>query len=434
MVPKEAKIDTDFVDGVKMAKRNDNWLRFARVLTLIFILFCVLVFIAGVFSYSNYARSHLKEFTYYDWTPEQMDAIFGRIGLSFQALIRWKLISSILFALTIGGIGLFVFFRKKDDWFSLYIAASFVLFGTFTNNAIIALAGTYPALVPILSLLGVLAWASFYLLFYLFPDGHFAPRWTAWMAVLLLLSFLVSIVYNGDTGQTALLLIMIITLAIGPISQVYRYRKVSTAVQRQQTKWVVLAILLVVIYTLLASGGIYFHTLTNPNSPIALVFAISNSLAPWSLGLIPISIALAILRYRLWDIDLLIRRTLIYTILTITLALAFFGGVTLLQSLFSTISNQKSEISIVISTLAIAALFNPLRRRIQNTIDRRLYRKKFNSEQALARFSATARTETDIEQLSGELLAIVQEALQPEAVSVWLKPTGNREKTGYDQI
>jgi hypothetical protein len=433
MVTKMAKIDTNFVDGVRMAKRNDNWLRFARILTLIFMLFCVLVFIAGVYFYSSYTRSHPKEFTLYSWTPEQMDAVFGRIGLSFQSWTRWRMISSILFALTIGGIGFFIFFRKRDDWFSLYIAATFVLFGTFTNNAINALAGTYPMLEPIFTLIGVLTWVSFYLLFYLFPDGHFAPRWTGWMAILLVLSFLLSNVFqDGTPAATLLLVIMIITLAIGPISQVYRYRKVSNAVQRQQTKWVVLAILFTFVYALIASSGNYFPILTNPNSPIAAVFAISISTVNiW--GLIPISIAIAILRFRLWDVDLLIRRTLIYTILTITLALVFFGGVTLLQSLFSAISNQKSDISIVISTLAIAALFNTLRRSIQNTIDRRFYRKKYNAEQALARFSASARTETDIEQLSAELLAVVQEAMQPEAVSVLLLPTGNREKTGYDQ-
>jgi hypothetical protein len=234
-----------------------------------------------------------------------------------------------------------------------------------------------------------------------------------------------------NTSNWPLWLNLLVTLALyGGIilSQIYRYRRVSTPVQRQQTKWVILGVAvaigliigLLVIGLLIPSidNTIFYNVLWYIIYPIALL-------------LIPLSIGFSILRYRLYDIDLLINRTLVYGILTVSLAVVYFGLVIGLQALVRLFTGEalQSPIVIVASTLAIAALFQPLRHRIQAIIDRRFYRRKYDAARTLEEFSSTLRNELELSQLSEQLLNVVQETMQPTQVSLWLRKSDHERKT-----
>ncbi len=423
------------IDDKVTSENPSRVLRLARVLGLLFMLACVAAFSAGIALFKGFAAAHPEKLTIWGWSPAQMDEVFGRFGLSFQWWVGWNLVSAIVFAILVCGLGFFLYLKKNEDWFSLYISVAFVLYGTFANLPESALVGTYPALKPILTPLGVIAWVGLLLIFYGFPDGKFIPGWMRWAAAALAVAFLIDIlVFGGDSPPAPLALVMLAALLAAPVGQVIRYRKYSTPIQRQQTKWVMISLVIIVFVGLLPGFiGLLSPLMSSPDSPLVIFFAIMSSSTGLIMGLFPLAITFAIFRYRLWDVDVLIRRTLVYGALTVTLGFVFFGSITLTQAVFSAVSGQQSAVATVISTLLIAAIFSPLRRRIQNDIDRRFYQKKYNAEQAIERFAATARQETDLGALSAELLAVVAETMQPVAVTLWMKPMADRRRTTEDR-
>jgi len=195
------------------------------------------------------------------------------------------------------------------------------------------------------------------------------------------------------------------------ISVIVRARHAGR-VERQQIKWLAYGGA-VVVGTIFVSGGIS-------------VWSETLSIAAISLGLLglPVFTGVAIVRYRLYDIDLIINRTLVYGVLTGTLALVYFGGVATSQAIFRALTGQEQQpqLAVVVSTLVIAALFTPLRRRIQSFIDRRFYRSKYDARKTLETFSAKLRDETDLEALNNDLVSVVRETMQPAHVSLWLRP------------
>jgi len=160
----------------------------------------------------------------------------------------------------------------------------------------------------------------------------------------------------------------------------------------------------------------YIPVFTGLRGPVVEIL---NAIGPLGFGLMGIALGMSVLRYRLWDIDFIIRRTLSYAILTALLSLVYFGSVAILQVLVSAVGGQQSAVATVTSTLAIAALFTPLRRRVQDFIDRRFYRQKYDAEKALSQFAAVARTEADLEVLSNQMFQVACESLKPEFARIW---------------
>ncbi|HEY6041483.1 MAG TPA: hypothetical protein VIX58_05075, partial [Anaerolineae bacterium] len=192
------------------------------------------------------------------------------------------------------------------------------------------------------------------------------------------------------------------------------YRAVRDPSARRKIRWLMLGALISLIVGIVfwfAPGVILGHPLIDAST-------LGLSLLPF-----PIVIAIAILRDRLFDIDVIIRRTFVYSLVTASLAFIYFSGVIILQRLFRSLTGAGDDLAIIISTLAIAGLFNPLRHRIQDAIDRRFYRRKYDAQKVLAQFATTARDETDLGRLVQGLVNVVQDTMEPENVSVWLKTT-----------
>ena len=366
------------------------------------------------------------------WETENYQIAVKELGWSTILLDAVFQITGNLVRLSYLGMGLLIYWRKSREWFALFVSIFLI---TFSVSAIFIgeTANNHPLLNAPITLLLFFGQTCVLIFLFIFPDGHFVPKWGRWPTMIMVIHLNLARI---ETIRINLIYQLFNFLAFWIFAcvpaQIYRYRHADSQ-QRQQIKWGIFGIVILVLFymgTWFVFG--YWVPQTIPalqqQSAMALRYEFVRiqvmSLAGLSL---PVTLGIAVLRYRLWDIDVIIRRTLQYSLLTGLLALTYFGIIIVLQSLFSSISHQQSEIAIVISTLAIAALFNPLRHRVQDFIDRRFYRKKYNAEQALAKFAATARDEVDMDKLTAALIGLVQETVQPEKVSLWLKPMETRK-------
>jgi hypothetical protein len=313
------------------------------------------------------------------------------------------------------------------------------LIGEYAIYALLAAPGSLPAgeaaswiyswlWVPGLGLVGFLG--------LVFPNGRLpSARWRWFARVSAFLTFVGAVLAAFSPGPIILGLsairnplgieglpnayklvqaLMLILLAVSVVSLLMR-RMYARGVERQQTKWFT--------YTsaVAASGAILDYIISEPLELVWLGW-LGHALVLVGLAGIPIAMGLAITRYRLYEIDTLINRTLVYGLLTATLVALYFGGIVVLQSLFVVLIGEKSTLAVVASTLVIAALFTPFRRQIQSVVDRRFYRRKYDARKTLEAFSAQLRDETDLEALSRDLVGVVRETIQPAHVSLWLRP------------
>jgi hypothetical protein len=364
--------------------------------------------------------------------------------------------------LTFPAVGALIFWRRPEHpigWLFCCVNLGWAInhfAGPYAKYALVVNPGAVPA--------GKLAaWIYFWpgpvsvallvLLFLLFPDGRpLSPRWrlVAWFTVGYAVVSAVTLAFvpgriddtiefqvdnpagiGGPVGQVLVLLADILQpltvplLVVALISLAVRQRR-SRGQERQQLKWFTSALLLYVMLVGVDSAFFLYYRSASAMPGWASTF---HDVAISSFVLIPISASIAILKYRLYEIDILINRTLVYGSLTAMLVALYFGGIVLLQRVFFLLTGQKSTLAVVASTLAIAALFVPLRRRVQGFVDRRFYRRKYDARKTLEAFSATLREETDLEALNNDLVGVVRETMQPAHVSLWLRPeTGQKRE------
>jgi len=408
-------------DPQTVSRFQNHLLTFARLFWLAFLLFKWVYWIASMPSFFALVNAGpvptVISGGVVQVSPELFAAGAAAWGVSVPA---WALLntlvnvlSGVVFTLTAA----LVWWRLRT-WFGWLTAMVLLVGGSNVQSNVVRSAMISPVAQTIWEA-GALIWPFFFLWLYLFPDGRGVPRRLRWAIGPLLAVFMLTFVVAVFPGVLtafhvtanlapakfgAVLIVLLFLLVLG--AQVYRYLRVSGPMERNQTKWFIFGLVVAVAFPLVAG---LFVTLPAEVEVIAFMA-------------IPLGIGVGVLRYRLWDIDVIIRKTLIYTVLTVLLALVYFGSVVLLQRLFGSLTGvAQSPLAVVVSTLAIAALFTPLRRRIQDTIDRRFFRKKYDAQRVLAEFAVTARDETDLDSLTAELTSVVQATLQPERVSVWLR-------------
>ena len=332
-------------------------------------------------------------------------------------------------------------------WWLILVSEEYSAYGLAVPGSVPFPATIYALLyawtwVPAVGLLGIF-------MILLFPDGKLpSRRWRplAWLAgtVIVVESvavFLTPGPLDGLAGarnpfgvdlpwlevlQYIVLLFLPICMVAAAASLVLRFRHAGGEV-RQQIKWLAFAAsFLGLVYLFIMSAGFIDWLISAPGTQSdlgtqTLWGALLEDVMLLSFAGVPVAIGFAILRYRLYDIDIVINRTLVYGALTAMLVALYFGSVVSLQYASRILTGGESQLVVVASTLAIAALFNPLRRRIQNLIDRRFYRRKYDAQKTLSTFSEKLREETDLEALNAELLSVIRETMQPEHVSLWLR-------------
>jgi hypothetical protein len=365
-------------------------------------------------------------------TPEGARALRDA-GLSVRTYALLNVIVDKVFQLVWFVVGALIFWRRSDDRMALLVSMFLASFGPVTVDTTDAeaLISSQPAWWLPVRGVDIVGNVCVVLFFLLFPSGRFAPRWMRWLAVAFcafqIPRNLFPEFYTRSPSLEMASLLVFIGIVVSLVwSQIYSYRRFSSPAQRRQTKWVVFGT------TLGVAGTFPFQlpvdlSLVGGDTPLALLLLRTGFAL--SFLLVPLSISVAVLRSHLFDIDVLINRTLVYGSLTAMLIGLYFGGIVVLQRLFVVTTGGKSTLAVVASTLVIAALFNPLRRRTQAFIDRRFYRKKYDARQTLESFSAKLRDETDLDALSDDLVGVLKETMQPEHVTLWVRPDmGSRDR------
>lgn len=421
------------------APTSRRWLLFAHLGWSVAILIDAAYFVFSV--PALFAVLHRPCLTSAACIPAQLSLAdfraLGGPGPALNTYVIYALVTVVTSALGWIVVGALIAWRKWNDPQALFVSLVLITYApvtiTFGASPTLTYVAASPVQVPdilalsgpVISVLGSAVTELFYptlaIFMLTFPTGRFAPRWTA---LFVLIWIALDVLFFVKAPWTIIQFGLLAGTGSFTVTQIYRYTRRYSPEQRQQTKWIsglfaLVSLPLVVGYYL---APVFWPSLNTPGSLYRLA-----TIAFLMMGWLPVElgIGIAILRYRLYDIDIIIRRTLIYGTLAALLALLYFGGVIGLQALVQTLSGAKSlpPIAVVATTLLIAALFDPLRRAVQALIDRRFYRPKYDAARTLAEFGAALRTETNLEQLSAQMIQVVEETMHPAHASLWLRPS-----------
>ena len=366
------------------------------------------------------------------------------LGVSLELVERADLIFRILGFVTFVVTAAVIFVRRSRDWMMGLTSATLITFGSSVFAPLPLLARNHPGWSWTVSLVGniqpdlpffgrSLGGLSFLLFLYLFPDGRFIPRFTRWIAAavlghVLLWSLAPGSIFAVDLWPLPLRVAWIVAVpATGLYAQVHRYAFDSSPARRHQTQLVLMALgtiaavppLLLAISPQL-SQALPGLAVVTPRVEALYELILLAFLAAALLAL-PLSIAVSVLRYGLWDIDLFVNRALVYGSLTASLGLAYVAAIVLLQQVFSDVT-RGSTVAATISTLAVSALFRPAKNRFQALIDRRFNRRKYDAEKTIAAFGLRLRDHVNLDSLEADLLGVVGETMQCACVGLWLRP------------
>ena len=413
------------LDQIRAQSRRDQLLILIFAVLIVYVISTLIIVISEIPDYYQRVTTRTVPTIQFGSEEQVSNASIAKNaserGLTLEQYAIYTILYSLFYLVVFGGAALLILWKARGNWFAWYTVFILLFFptgGTLNEiNQVSQAMGRFYGV-------GAILWPLYLLYLYLFPNGRALPKWTrSPMVAIIALHFalmLAGYLINFGIGveifsvwENLFFVVILVGFPLILVSQMLRYRAHSTPVERFQTKWFI--------------GTLAFYIISS-----TIVTIITGSLSLDEFGwwgdldgmlsfLIPVSLVISILRYRLWDIDLLIRRTLVYTALTATLALVYFGLVILLERTLSSLVGSSGQVATVISTLAIFILFTPLRRRVQDFIDRRFYRRKYNAEHALAQFASAARNETDLEALTAQVVSIVQNTMQPEQVSLWLR-------------
>jgi hypothetical protein len=402
------------------------WLLIARAACIIFTSSAILLFFFSLRTY--YAQlvivcPTLPGCSFAGQLSQSTLPWFQSIHLSVSTYAVIYLTLAMLNALLSLIIGIVIVWRlwgTSNEVMGLLTAFVLILWGTIDNaNGDFAnFSPTIPFFLQTVGTIGfILFWPALGTFLLIFPTGRFVPRWT-WIIILL---WVIQIPLYGllQYGSPLLFAAERFIVYGSSFAVLYwRYLHLFTYPQKQQTKWMLYG--LVPFYLIYLLYGA-LQSIPALNAPSSLYLVIGPIFILLIHLMVPLGVGIAMLRYRLWDIDILINRTLVYSTLTISLALVYAGLIIGLQYLLRGMISQNNDVAIVVSTLAIAALFQPLRHRIQAIIDRRFYRRKYDAAKIVEVFSATLRNEVDLNQLREHLLTVVQDTMQPSHISLWLR-------------